>query len=137
MFSSNKTNQSRSGLVSMETLIGARAVIQGDMLFSGGLYVEGQLLGNIVAKEGVDSLITVAQSGVIEGNISAPKVVISGRVTGDIYSRERIELTETAHIQGNIHYRQIEIPAGATISGQLIHLQPPDQNLHLPPPEDS
>lgn len=137
MFSSNKTKQSMSRLVSMETLIGGQVVIQGDLLFSGGLHIEGKVVGNIAAKEGVDSLITLAQGGVIEGNISAPKVIISGLVTGDIHSRECIELTETAYIQGNIHYRQIEIPAGATVSGQLIHLQPPDQNLHLPPPEAS
>jgi cytoskeletal protein CcmA (bactofilin family) len=136
MFGSNKTKLSASGLDSVETLIGGQVVIQGDLLFSGGLYVEGKILGNIIAKEGNDSLITLAQSGVIEGN-SAPKMVISGRVTGDIHSHERIELTETAYIQGNIHYRQIEIPAGATVSGQLIHLQPPDQNLHLPPPAGS
>lgn len=137
MFGSNKTKLSTNGSDTVQTLIGGHVVIQGNLLFSGGLYIEGKVFGNIVAEEGADSLITLAQSGFIEGNISAPKVVISGRVTGDIHSRERIELTETAYIQGNIHYRQIEIPAGATISGQLIHLQSPDQNLHLPPPTGS
>ena len=44
-----------------------------------------------------------------------------GQLLRDFYSTERIELTETAQIQGNIHYKLLEITAGATVSGQLIH----------------
>lgn len=124
MLGSKKTKLSANGSDNVETLIGHQVIIQGDLLFSGGLYIEGKVLGKVVAEEGADSLLTLAQGGVIEGSISAPKAVISGRLTGDIHSRERIELTETAHIQGNIHYRLIEITAGATVSGQLIHQQP-------------
>ncbi|MFZ9310029.1 MAG: bactofilin family protein [Arenimonas sp.] len=124
MLGSKKTKLSANGSDNVETLIGRQVVIQGDLLFSGGLYIEGKVLGKVVAEEGADSLLTLAQGGVIEGSISAPKAVISGRLTGDIHSCERIELTETAHIQGNIHYRLIEITAGATVSGQLIHQQP-------------
>ncbi len=124
MLGSKKTKLSANGSDNVETLIGRHVVIQGDLLFSGGLYIEGKVLGKVVAEDGADSLLTLAQCGVIEGSISAPKAVISGRLTGDLHSRERIELTETAHIQGNIHYRLIEITAGATVSGQLIHQQP-------------
>ena len=124
MLGSKKTKLSANGSDNVETLIGRHVVIQGDLLFSGGLYIEGKVLGNVIAEDGADSLLTLAQGGVIEGSISAPKAVISGRLTGDLHSRERIELTETAHIQGNIHYRLIEITAGATVSGRLIHQQP-------------
>ena len=124
MLGSKKTKLSANGSDNVETLIGRHVVIQGDLLFSGGLYIECKVLGKVIAEDGADSLLTLAQGGVIEGSISAPKAVISGRLTGDLHSRERIELTETAHIQGNIHYRLIEITAGATVSGQLIHQQP-------------
>lgn len=121
MLGSKKTKLSATGTDNVETLIGRHVVIRGDLLFSGGLYIEGKVLGQVVAEEGADSLLTLAEGGIIEGSITAPKAVISGRLSGDIHSRERIELTETAHIQGNIHYRLIEITAGATVSGQLIH----------------
>lgn len=123
MLSSKKTKLSANGSDKVETLIGRHVVVQGDLLFSGGLYIEGKILGKVIAEEGADSLLTLAEGGIIEGSISAPKAIISGRMTGDVHSRERIELTETAHIQGNIHYRLIEITAGATVSGQLIHQQ--------------
>lgn len=123
MLGSKKAKLYANGSDNVETLIGRHVVIQGDLLFSGGLYIEGKVIGKVIAEDGADSLLTLAQGGVIEGSISAPKAVISGRLNGDIHSRERIELTETAHIQGNIHYRLIEITAGANVSGQLIHQQ--------------
>ena len=121
MLGNKKSKLSVNGSDNVETLIGPHVVIQGDLLFSGGLYIEGKVHGKVIAEAGADSLLTLATGGVIEGEINAPKAVISGRLVGDLRSSERVELTETAHIQGNIHYRLIEITAGAAVSGQLIH----------------
>lgn len=121
MLGNKKSKLSVNGSDNVETLIGPHVVIQGDLLFSGGLYIEGKVHGKVIAEAGADSLLTLAVGGVIEGEINAPKAVISGRLVGDLRSSERVELTETAHIQGNIHYRLIEITAGAAVSGQLIH----------------
>jgi cytoskeletal protein CcmA (bactofilin family) len=123
MLGNKKGRLTANGSDKVETLIGPQVVIQGDLLFSGGLYIEGKVLGKVEAADSADSLLTLAQGGCIEGSIRAPKAVISGRVLGDLYSNERVELTETAHIEGNIHYRLLEITAGATVSGQLIHEQ--------------
>lgn len=121
MLGNKKSKLSVNGSDNVETLIGPHVVIHGDLLFSGGLYIEGKVHGKVIAETGADSLLTLAAGGVIEGEINTPKAVISGRVVGDLRSSERVELTETAHIQGNIHYRLIEITAGAAVSGQLIH----------------
>ena len=118
-----KNKLSVNGSDKVETLIGPHVVIHGDLLFSGGLYIEGKVHGKVIAEAGADSLLTLAAGGAIEGEIRAPKAVISGRLVGDLHSDERVELTETAQIQGNIHYRLLEITAGAAVSGQLIHEQ--------------
>ena len=121
MLGNRKTKLSTQGSDKVETIIGQHVLVHGDLSFSGGLYIEGRIIGKVVAEPGVEALLTLAQGGSIEGEIHVRKAVISGRLTGDIHSDERIELTETAHIQGNIHYKLIEITAGATVSGQLIH----------------
>ena len=46
----NKSTQ-RDGFA-IDTLIGPEVVIRGDLEFSGGLYVEGRILGKVVAAEG-------------------------------------------------------------------------------------
>jgi cytoskeletal protein CcmA (bactofilin family) len=125
VFDNKKTKLSAHGSDKVETIIGKRVVINGDINFAGGLYIEGKVLGKVLAESGADSLITLAKEGCVEGEIKAPQVVISGRLIGDVYCSERVELTETAHIQGNIHYKLIEITAGATVSGQLVHDVPP------------
>ena len=116
---------SRNGTNTVETLIGPRVVIRGDVQFSGGLYVEGKIIGKISAEEGSAAVLTVSEQGVIEGEVHAPVVVIAGSLQGDIHASERVELSPTAKIQGNVHYKLVEMTAGATLTGRLIHADAP------------
>ena len=121
MLGNKKSKLSAHGSEKVETIIGKGVVIQGDLIYSGGLYIEGRVIGKVLANNAIDSLLTLAPEGSVDGEIRASNAIISGRLLGDIHSTERIELTETAQIQGNIHYKLLEITAGATVSGQLIH----------------
>ena len=121
MLGNKKSKLSAHGSEKVETIIGKDVVIQGDLIFSGGLYIEGRVIGKVMANNATESLLTLAPEGSVDGEIRVSNAIISGRLLGDIYSTDRIELTETAQIQGNIHYKLIEITAGATVSGQLIH----------------
>ena len=60
---------------SIDTLIGPQVTLHGDLLFSGGLYVEGRVHGRIVAEEGTKAVLIVAQQGRIEGEVQLPVVV--------------------------------------------------------------
>jgi cytoskeletal protein CcmA (bactofilin family) len=112
---------SRNGTNTVETLIGPRVVIKGDIEFSGGLYVEGRIVGKIIAVEANTAVITVAEQGHVEGEVHSPIVIIAGALTGDVHASERIELAPTAKVQGNIYYKVVEMAAGATLTGRLIH----------------
>lgn len=105
----------------VDALIGSQVTIRGDVEFAGGLYVEGRVIGRLVAREGEKALLTVAENGIIEGEIVADTVIISGRLTGDVHASERIELTATARVDGNVHYSVVEMAAGAQLTGRLIH----------------
>ncbi len=140
MFGSGKQKTPRHGNA-VETLVGPRAVIRGDIRFSGGLYVEGAIHGKVLADDGSAAVLTIAEDGRIEGEVRAPVVVISGQMTGDVYASERVELAANARVQGNIHYKVVEMAAGATITGRLIHadaplaqLTGPDQAAGAPAP---
>jgi cytoskeletal protein CcmA (bactofilin family) len=111
----------RNGTNTVETLIGPRVVIKGDVEFSGGLYVEGKVLGRISAADTGAAVITVAEQGSVEGEVYSPVVIIAGSLTGDVHASERIELAPSAKVQGNIYYKVVEMAAGATLTGRLIH----------------
>lgn len=131
MFGNNeKTKPVRSSGGGVETLIGPRVVIRGDVHFSGGLYVEGTIQGAVIADEGCpDAVVTLADKGVIEGEVHAPHVIVNGQLRGDVYATGRIELSANARVQGNIYYQVVQMAAGAMLTGRLIHGEtaPPKQ----------
>lgn len=109
------------------TIIAQEAEITGDLRFSGAVQIDGRVLGNIQAEEG---LVRVSEHGYVEGIITAPHVLINGQVVGDVYALEHLELDAKARISGDLHYRYMEMVLGAQISGQLNYLgQEADQKL--------
>jgi len=105
----------------VDTLIGAQVVVHGDLKFSGGLYVEGRIVGKVIAEEGQRAMITLAENGSIEGEVRAPVVILNGRLDGNVYASERVELAAKARVQGNVYYQVVEMLAGSVLTGRLIH----------------
>ena len=111
--------------VAVDTLIGAKVTLRGDVVFSGGLHVDGTVVGTISAEPGAEALLVVSEKGRIEGEVRVPHVVIDGTVKGDIHAPGKVELAARARIEGNIHYRLLEMAAGAEVNGRLVHDVPP------------
>ncbi|QDH71663.1 bactofilin family protein [Marilutibacter alkalisoli] len=105
----------------VDTLIGPQVVFRGDLEFSGGLYIEGKVIGKVIAHQGEKATLTLAEGGTIEGEVHAPVVVINGTLTGDVFAADRVELAAKARVQGNVHYKVVEMCAGSTLTGRLIH----------------
>jgi cytoskeletal protein CcmA (bactofilin family) len=106
----------------IDTLIGPQVTIHGDLVFSGGLYVEGRIFGKVVAEDGQPAVLTLSEHGRIEGEVQVPVVVINGELHGDVFASERVELAAKARVLGNVHYRLAEMKSGATLTGRLIHV---------------
>jgi len=134
MFGSDKHKPARpTGGAGVETLIGPRVVIRGDVHFSGGLYIEGRIEGAVIAEEGDnEAIVTLAERGSIEGEVRAPHVIINGNLQGDIHSTQRIELAAAARVEGNVHYHTVEMIAGSMLTGRLIHQQGEPRRLNGP-----
>lgn len=114
----------------VDTLIGPQVVIRGDLEFSGGLYVEGRIVGKVNATEGERAVLILAAQGSIEGEVRAPVVMIDGRLDGDVHATERVELASKARVHGNVHYRIVEMSAGAQLTGRLVHADAASAAVH-------
>lgn len=133
MFGSDKSKSARNGGGGVETLIGPRVIIRGDVHFSGGLYIEGRIEGSVLADESdPNALVTLSERGSIEGEVRAPHVIVNGQLHGDIYSTQRIELAAAARVEGNVHYNSVEMVAGSMLTGRLIHQQSEPKRLSGP-----
>src|SRR5271156_594830 len=118
--------QKQSKNAKIDTLIGAKTRINGDVEFVGGLHVDGYINGNVKAQPGADGFLSVSEQGCIEGSVFAPNVLLNGIVKGDIEAGDRVELGSKARVLGNVHYTVIETAVGAQINGKLIHrVNPP------------
>lgn len=104
----------------IDTLIGQKAVFKGDLEFTGGLRVDGHIKGNVIAKEESNSTVVISESGEVEGNITVPHVVVNGTINGNIHSGGRVELQSKAKINGDVHYKAVEMELGASINGNLV-----------------
>ena len=105
----------------IDTLIGRNTEVVGDVAFSGGLHVDGRVNGNVVATTDTNAVVSISEHGEIEGEVRVPRVVVNGKVLGDVYASDRLELAPNARVAGNVFYNLIEMAAGAEINGKLVH----------------
>lgn len=105
------------------TLISRATKVVGDIYFTGELQLEGKVTGNIIAEDEKDAKVVVADTGVVEGEIRAPIVVVNGKVQGNIYSSKHLELAAKGSVTGTLHYHSIEMVKGAQVNGSMINKQ--------------
>jgi len=116
---------------SIDTLISADTRVEGDIHFSGGLRVDGQIKGNVTEPVDQASTLILSEHGSIEGSVTASKIFINGKVIGNVKAAQFIELQAKASIKGDVNYKSLEMHTGAVIEGKLVYL-----GEHLPVLED-
>jgi cytoskeletal protein CcmA (bactofilin family) len=105
----------------IDSLIGQNTEIHGDVIFSGGLHVDGIVKGSVIAEKGEDSVLTLSERGTIEGEVKVPNVVVNGSIIGDLHASGHVELAAQARVHGNVYYSLIEMAMGAEVNGKLMH----------------
>lgn len=119
MFGKKKKNQLHSHI---DTLIGVNTSITGNISFSGGLRVDGHIIGNVVAIDDEHtSTMVLSDEGSITGEIRVANIIINGTVTGPIHALGYLELQAKAKVYGDVHYGSLEIQLGASVEGKMIH----------------
>jgi cytoskeletal protein CcmA (bactofilin family) len=106
----------------IDTLIGVETRIEGDLQFTGGLRVDGEVRGNITESNINPSTLILSEHGKIEGAITASKLVINGNVIGPVKAGQFVELQSKAHITGDVYYKSLEMHTGAVVEGRLVYL---------------
>jgi cytoskeletal protein CcmA (bactofilin family) len=114
-----KQKQNKSA--NIDTLVGPKTRINGDVDFTGGLHLDGYINGNVKGDSNQGTFMSISEHGCVEGSVIAPNVVLNGIVKGDIDASNRVELGAKARVLGNVHYTIIETAVGAQINGKLIH----------------
>jgi cytoskeletal protein CcmA (bactofilin family) len=108
----------------IDCLIGAGTTVRGDIVFKGGLRVDGHVIGNVTTADGEPGTLVVSEHGRIDGRVEVSHVVINGVVNGPVTARVYAELQPKARIAGDVAYKTLEMHVGAVIQGSLDHAGP-------------
>jgi cytoskeletal protein CcmA (bactofilin family) len=110
MFKRKRKPVGRNGLTAF---IDEGSEIEGRYTFSGTVMVNGRFKGEIASN---DTLI-IGDKGVINGDIRAGQVLISGEVVGNVSAAERIELKRTARVFGDVEAPVVVVEEGVLFEG--------------------
>jgi cytoskeletal protein CcmA (bactofilin family) len=116
----------------IRTLIGEGTVITGEIRFSDGLRIDGEVQGNVMCSDDGRSLLVISEKARVHGKVRAGHVIINGCVEGPVVAEDLLELQPKARIVGDVRYESLEMHQGATIDGGLHPLKSEDRpNLKL------
>ena len=116
----------------IKSLIAQGTRIEGNVKFSEGLRVDGEVFGDIqAAPEESGSMLVISEQAKVEGEVRVAQLVVNGEITGPVYSSELLELQPKARITGDVYYKALEMHGGALVSGKLTHDQVGEPILKL------
>ena len=90
--------------------------IKGKLKLKGDIAIDGNIEGEILT----EGLLLIKENATIKASIDAGSVIIYGKVEGNIKASEKIELFETASVQGDLQSLKLKVDSGAVISGRTI-----------------
>lgn len=103
----------------IRTLIGEGTIIRGELHFSDGLRVDGEIHGDVIADSSRPSILVVSDKARVVGQVKAGHVIVNGAIEGPITAEQLLELQPKAVILGDVRYLALEIHQGARVDGEL------------------
>ena len=90
--------------------------IKGELTGAEDLFIDGQVEGSITL---TNSIVTVGPNAKVKAEITAREVIVRGRVEGKVSGSEKIQVWNTARIQGDMKSERIAVEEGAELHGTL------------------
>lgn len=108
----NKEAQKEVG--SQDTIVAQGVRVEGDFKSHGNIIIEGEVHGTIRTERDLH----IGEQARIVANVWAESAVVSGEVQGNMKIAERVELTPTSRVTGDIEAKTISIAPGAILNGR-------------------
>ncbi len=121
----------RNSKTEIDSLVGISARIEGNLCFTGGLRIDGEVHGDVLGGDSIENVLIVSEHARIEGDVRCATLIVEGYIAGDVYATELLELQPKGRIIGNVHYKKLEMHSGATVAGTLTHQAAGEPEFHL------
>jgi cytoskeletal protein CcmA (bactofilin family) len=108
----------------IDSLIGAGTVVRGNVMFAGGLRIDGAVEGKVATADNATGTLVISEHARVDGEVKVSHVVINGSVSGPVIATDYLELQAKARVNGDVIYRTLEMHVGAIVQGKLAHAEP-------------
>ena len=109
IMNNEKTNGSNGA-----TLISAGTTLKGDLSSNSDLRIDGTIVGNVSSS----AKIVIGASGNVEGDISGNQADIVGKVSGNIKTKDLLQLRGDCVVNGNVYAGKLQVEPTAIFNGQ-------------------
>ena len=96
--------------------IGKSLQIKGEVIGSESLYIDGNVEGTIILP---DCRVTVSRDALVSANVTAREVVVLGKVSGNVYASDRVDIRSEGSLTGDVTTGRITIGEGAYFKGGI------------------
>jgi len=110
MIMSNEKTNGSSGA----TLVSAGTTVKGDISSNSDLRIDGTIIGNVSSS----AKIVIGASGSVEGDISGNQADIVGKVSGNIKTKDLLQLRGDCVVNGNVYAGKLQVEPTAIFNGQ-------------------
>jgi cytoskeletal protein CcmA (bactofilin family) len=124
MFGKKKNNPTPLVLTQekFDTLIGRHAEFEGNLRLNESVRIDGKVFGNVQCASDQPVSVVVGATGEVVGDVIAQRVIVAGRVSGNIHALDRVELHAGCFVQGDLKYVSIAVEHGARVQGLLLQV---------------
>lgn len=98
------------------TRIGSSVALKGTLKADEDLILEGELNGSIKV---ASHKVIVGQKGRVKADVSARVIEVEGIVVGDLTGSERVIVTASGNVEGNIKAPRVSLENGAQFKGSI------------------
>jgi cytoskeletal protein CcmA (bactofilin family) len=106
----------KNGSGSEVTVVGQGARLEGTVVSTGSLRIDGRVTGRINA----DADVVLSSNSQVEADIQAQNVTVAGKFKGNIVAKGTTELARGGRVEGNITSKSLIVAEGAFFSGQSV-----------------
>lgn len=106
----------------IDTILGEDIDFKGTLKFEESLMIKGQFRGSIEAR----GEVYIDERADVEARILAKVVSLKGKVKGDIFAGQRVELFKSASVDGDITAPDIIMESGCRFNGVCSMKLPPE-----------
>jgi cytoskeletal protein CcmA (bactofilin family) len=98
----------------LKSFLGDSSELKGDLSSGGILRLDGTVVGTIRAEE-----VILSETASIDGEITAGKIIVVGKVKGTLKAEDVVEIREKGHVSGNIVTKRFVVASGGKFNGSI------------------